>query len=188
MFWKDPASPNPQNGCSWAAPSAGNRDGPPVLSAAVREGAGLQEEEPGGSRACPGPPPSPGPVHVWIRSFWSPEKQTQGHRSPLTATDSGWKTEFLGGVAVGKVGTVALGALGQDWTHRGISQEVPTPHASPTRPLWGSQHCWVPTTCCPLGCFAQRVMPTCQQGRCQSDPTLAVLGGPSRPLDNLEAL
>ncbi|XP_070658436.1 maestro heat-like repeat family member 5 isoform X7 [Bos indicus] len=145
MFWKDPASPNPQNGCSWAAPSAGNRDGPPVLSAAVREGAGLQEEEPGGSRACPGPPPSPGPVHVWIRSFWSPEKQTQGHRSPLTATDSGWKTEFLGGVAVGKVGTVALGALGQDWTHRGISQETsrnlqrvqekhPNPSTQRTRP------------------------------------------------------
>ena len=44
-------------------------------------------EKPGGGRACLGPPPSPGPVRVWIRSSWSPEKQTQGHRSPLTATN-----------------------------------------------------------------------------------------------------
>ena len=44
--------------------------------------------------------------------------------------------EFLRGVAVEKVGTVALGALGQDWTHRGISQEVPpTPRQPYPSPL-----------------------------------------------------
>ena len=92
----------------------------------VGEGAGLQEEAPGVAVPVLGPPPSPGPVCVWIRSSWSPEKQTQGHGSPLTATGSGWRMQFLGVVAAGKEGIVALGALGQDWTQRDL-YPPPTP-------------------------------------------------------------
>lgn len=111
----------------------------PVCSQCERA-QGSRKRHPGVAGPVLGSPPSPGPVRVWIRSSWSPEKQTQGHGSPLTATGSSWRTELLGGVAVGEEGTVALGALGQDWTQRHLSGGT-HPHVSPTRPLWGSQHC-----------------------------------------------
>ena len=53
----------------------------------------------------------------------------------LTATGSGWRMQFLGGVAAGKEGTVALGALGQDWTQRDLSGGTNPPRQPYSSPL-----------------------------------------------------
>lgn len=135
----------------------------PVCSQCERA-QGSRKRHPGVAGPVLGSPPSPGPVRVWIRSSWSPEKQTQGHGSPLTATGSSWKMELLGGVAVGEEGTVALGALGQDWTQRHLSGGTHPPTPALPVPFGAPSIAGPPTACCPLGCLAQRVMPACQQG------------------------
>lgn len=107
----------------------------------VGEGAGLQEEAPGGGRACPGFATISRTCPCLDQVLLVPREANSG---PWKSPNCHWQQLEDGIVRWGGCWgrrNRGFGSPGTGLDSEASLRRYPPTHASPTRPLWGSQHC-----------------------------------------------